>query len=68
MKIITVVLIGLLILSLVVSVNFVYQDYNESKEEDERLQELFERKDNSPGFMKNGEWFDIILNGYNRGK
>ena len=25
----------------------------------------FESNQNAPEFMKNGEWFDIILNGYN---
>ena len=60
MKLVTIIILGLLILSFVV-VGYYYIEIKEDK----RLEEIYNRVDNSPEFMKNGEWFDIILNGYN---
>jgi len=59
MKILIIFMIVLLF-SVCFNVYFFYEEHKENK----RLQELYERQDNSPEFMKNGEWFNIILNGY----
>ena len=63
MKAITIFIIGLFIFSIFVNVYFLVNNYIENKELDRRLEEL-SNDNSSPEFMKNGEWFNIILNGY----
>jgi len=51
------VIIGLLVLGGIVSI-YIREEYEENK----RLEEFFTKEDNSPEFMKNGDWKNLIFN------
>lgn len=62
MKLVTIFFILALVLSLTININYFYQDY---KEHNQKLKEIYQKENkNIPEFMKNGEWLDIVIDGY----
>ena len=62
MKVLTIIFMVMLLSSVFLNMFFFYENYNENKI---AVKQISLEEDNSPEFMKNGEWFNIILNGYN---
>ena len=61
MKILTIIFIMLIITSFCFNIYFIVDNKLEQREKIKNIN----LNQETPEFMKNGEWFNIILNGYN---